>query len=102
MRNSLLGLNNSLQMVSRRVFFRRGTNRKSNGIFSGRPERPPGMTVASRRSRKGKGKERRRKERGDNRIGLLRLARKAHAATPEEALFIAVDGNEAREAWIRF
>ncbi len=47
-------------------------------------------------------KERRRKERGDNLIGLLRLARKTYASSPEEALYIAVDGKEAREAWIRF
>lgn len=46
--------------------------------------------------------ERRRKERGDNLIGLLRLARKTFASSPEEALYIAVDGKEAREAWIRF
>ncbi len=46
--------------------------------------------------------ERRRKERGDNLIGLLRLARKTYASSPEEALYIAVDGKEAREAWIRF
>ncbi len=45
--------------------------------------------------------ERRRKERGDNLLGLLRLARKAFASSPEEALSIAVDGKEAREAWIR-
>lgn len=46
--------------------------------------------------------ERRRKERGDNLIGLLRVARKTFASSPEEALYIAVDGKEAREAWIRF
>ena len=50
----------------------------------------------------GKVTERRRKERGDNLIGLLRLARTAYASSPEEALYIAVDGKEAREAWIRF
>jgi len=49
----------------------------------------------------GKVKERRRKERGDNLIGLHRLARKAYSATPEEALYIAVDGKEAREVWNR-
>ena len=46
--------------------------------------------------------ERRRKERGDNLIGLLRVARNAYASSPEDALHIAVDGQEAREAWIRF
>ena len=40
--------------------------------------------------------ERRTKERGDNILGLLRLARKAYAASPEEALTIAID---ARGAW---
>jgi hypothetical protein len=35
--------------------------------------------------------ERRGKERGDNMIGLLRLARKKFAASPEEAFFIALD-----------
>lgn len=49
----------------------------------------------------GKVKERRREERGDNLIGLLRLARKAYASSPEEALHIAVDGKEARKAWVR-
>lgn len=40
--------------------------------------------------------ERRTKERGDNILGLLRLARKAYASSPEEALNIAID---ARSAW---
>jgi hypothetical protein len=40
--------------------------------------------------------ERRTKERGDNILGLLRLARKAFASSPEEALKIAID---ARGAW---
>lgn len=35
--------------------------------------------------------ERRARERGDNLIGLLRLARKAFASSPEEALRIAVE-----------
>ena len=39
--------------------------------------------------------ERRRKERGDNLIGLLRLARKMFAASPQEAFLIALDGQEA-------
>ncbi|HSL98798.1 MAG TPA: hypothetical protein VK944_01555 [Candidatus Limnocylindria bacterium] len=45
--------------------------------------------------------ERRRKERGDNLTGLLRLAREAYASSPDEALNIAVDRNEARSAWAR-
>lgn len=40
--------------------------------------------------------ERRVKERGDNIIGLLRLARKAFSSSPEEALHIAVDPSGAR------
>ena len=44
----------------------------------------------------GKVIERRTKERGDNILGLLRLARKAYASSPEEALNIAID---ARGAW---
>jgi hypothetical protein len=40
-------------------------------------------------------KERRKKDRGDNLIGLLRLARKTFALSPEDALHIAVDGKEA-------
>lgn len=39
--------------------------------------------------------ERRKKERGDNLIGLMRLARKSFSASPEVALHIAVDGKEA-------
>lgn len=35
--------------------------------------------------------ERRSKERGDNLIGLLRLARKTFSSSPEEALQIAVE-----------
>lgn len=35
--------------------------------------------------------ERRAKERGDNLIGLLRMARKAFSSSPQEALHIAVD-----------
>ncbi|GAB4364808.1 MAG: hypothetical protein Kow00128_06810 [Deltaproteobacteria bacterium] len=50
----------------------------------------------------GRVRERRQTDRGDNLLGLLRLARKAFAATPQEALHIAVDGKEARRAWIRF
>ncbi|MDH3384289.1 MAG: hypothetical protein OEM42_09540, partial [Deltaproteobacteria bacterium] len=40
--------------------------------------------------------ERRVKERGDNIIGLLRLARKAFSSSTEEALHIAVDPSGAR------
>ena len=40
--------------------------------------------------------ERRTKERGDNIIGLLRVARKAYSSSPEEALHIAVDLQSAR------
>jgi hypothetical protein len=42
--------------------------------------------------------ERRGKERGNNLIGLLRLARKTYASSPEEALHIAVDKDEALKA----
>jgi len=40
--------------------------------------------------------ERRVKERGDNIIGLLRLARKAFSTSTEEALHISVDPSGAR------
>ena len=39
--------------------------------------------------------ERRTKERGDNLLGLLRLARKSYCRTPQDALHIAVDPVEA-------
>ncbi|MGE5190077.1 MAG: hypothetical protein ACM3NF_08485 [Gemmatimonadota bacterium] len=39
--------------------------------------------------------ERRAKERGDNLLGLLRLARKRYSRSPQEALSIAVDRAEA-------
>lgn len=39
--------------------------------------------------------ERRTKERGDNLMGLLRLARKRYSRSPQEALHIAVDRLEA-------
>ncbi len=42
--------------------------------------------------------ERRQRDRGDNLIGLLRLAKKAYATTPEEAFHIAIDLEEARTA----
>lgn len=40
--------------------------------------------------------ERRLKERGDNIVGLLRLARKAFSSSPQEAFHIAVDPAGAR------
>ena len=42
--------------------------------------------------------ERRSKERGDNLSGLLFLARKMFADSPQEAILIALDGQEARMA----
>ncbi len=42
--------------------------------------------------------ERRTKERGDNLSGLLCLARKMFAASPEEAFLIALDRQEAKMA----
>jgi hypothetical protein len=52
----------------------------------------------------GKVAERRKNERGDNLVGLLRLARKTFASSPEDALHIAIDDVEARrqEVLIRF
>lgn len=64
----------------------------------GVPGRLPEQDQGSDRGCSGAEKERA----GDNLIGLLRLARKTFASSPEEALYIAVDGKEAREAWIRF
>lgn len=40
--------------------------------------------------------ERRTRERGDNLLGLLRLARKTYARSPQEAFLTAVDLQEAR------
>lgn len=42
--------------------------------------------------------ERRDRERGDNLIGLLRLARKAYSSSPEDALEIAVERPRAKIA----
>lgn len=42
-------------------------------------------------------KERRKKDRADNLFGLLRMARKKFALSPEDALHIAVDIKEASE-----
>ncbi len=39
--------------------------------------------------------ERRTKERGDNLVGLLRLARKRYGSSPQDAFQIAVDRTEA-------
>jgi hypothetical protein len=44
--------------------------------------------------------ERRKKDRGGNLLGLLRLARKTYGTDPEDALHIAVDNREARRAWM--
>ncbi len=44
--------------------------------------------------------ERRKKERGGNLLGLLRLARMAYGTDPEDAIHIAVDNREARRAWM--
>ena len=40
--------------------------------------------------------ERHENERGDNIIGLLRMARKAFSTSPEEALHIAIDSVSVR------
>ncbi len=42
--------------------------------------------------------ERRTKERGDNLVGLLRLARARYCTSPQDALHIAVDRVEAQLA----
>ena len=49
----------------------------------------------------GKVEERRRMERGDNLLGLLRLARKSFASSPQDALHIAVDRKEALQDRVR-
>ena len=48
----------------------------------------------------GKVWERRKKDRGGNLLGLLRLARKIYGTTPEDAIHVAVDNREARRAWM--
>jgi hypothetical protein len=48
----------------------------------------------------GKVRERRKKNRGDNLLGLLKLARKIYGTGPEDAIHIAVDTREARRAWM--
>lgn len=45
--------------------------------------------------------ERRRKDRGDNIIGLVRLARNRFARSPDEAFRIVVDEKEARLAYMQ-
>jgi hypothetical protein len=48
----------------------------------------------------GEVQERRKKNRGGNLLGLLRLARKGYGTGPEDALHIAVDNREAwRHGW---
>jgi hypothetical protein len=42
--------------------------------------------------------ERRKKDRGYNFLGLLRLARKIYGKGPEDAIHIAVDNREAQRA----
>jgi hypothetical protein len=42
--------------------------------------------------------ERRKKDRGGNLLGLLRLARKIYGTTPEDAIHVAIDNREARRA----
>ena len=44
----------------------------------------------------GEVQERRKKDRGGNLLGLLRLARKTYGTNPEDAIHIAVDHQEAR------
>lgn len=48
----------------------------------------------------GEVRERRKKNRGDNLLGLLRLARKIYGTGPEDAIHIAVDNREAWHVWI--
>lgn len=48
----------------------------------------------------GRIEERRKKDRGGNLLGLLRLARKIYGRGPEDAIFIVVDSREARRAWM--
>lgn len=43
--------------------------------------------------------ERRRRERGDNLLALVRLARSIYGTGDEDSLYIAVDGDEARRSW---
>lgn len=51
--------------------------------------------VRKTRVRIGTVMERRTRERGDNLSGLLFLARKMFSASPEDAILIALDGQEA-------
>jgi len=43
--------------------------------------------------------ERRRRKRGNNLFGLIRLARSLYGTGDEDSLYIAVDGAEARRSW---
>ena len=45
-------------------------------------------------------RERRKEDRGDNLLGLLRIARNIYGTGPEDALHIAVDNREVRRAWM--
>lgn len=45
--------------------------------------------------------ERRRTVRSDNYLGLLRLARKVYALSPDDGFYIAIDGKEVDRAWAR-
>ncbi|MEK6778796.1 MAG: hypothetical protein AABY80_03925 [Candidatus Deferrimicrobiota bacterium] len=44
--------------------------------------------------------ERRKKDRGGNLLGLLRLARKIYGTGPDDAIHITVDSREARRAYM--
>lgn len=43
--------------------------------------------------------ERRRKDRGNNLLGLIRLARSTYGTGDEDSIYITVDGGEARRPW---
>ena len=48
----------------------------------------------------GRVEERRKKDRGGNLLGLLRLARMIYGTGPEDAIHIAIDSREARRPWM--
>jgi hypothetical protein len=48
----------------------------------------------------GEVQERRKKNRGGNFLGLLRLARKGYGTGSEDAIHIAVDHREIRRGWM--
>ncbi len=56
-------------------------------VANGKSRKKPVGTVTERRSR----------ERGDNLIGLLRLAKRMFAASPQDMLRISIGG-----AWVEF